>query len=103
MFAIIETGGKQYEVATGSKLNIEKLPQSAGERVSFDKVLLVADGEKISVGKPYLKNISVEAEILAQKRAQKISMMRYRSKTRHRRRKGHRQPFTEVKILKIDF
>ncbi len=101
MFAVIETGGKQYLVGDNQKLRIEKLPSKEGESVMFDKVLLIVDGESVKVGKPYLSGVSVEAEIALQGRAKKIKMMRYHSKTRRRRRKGHRQPFTEVAIKTV--
>ena len=101
MFAVIETGGKQYVVESGVKLKIEKLPVDVGGVVSFDKVLLISDGESVTVGKPYIAGMVVEADVLQQGRARKIQMMRYHSKTRRRRRKGHRQPFTEVAIKTI--
>ena len=100
MFAVIETGGKQYVVREGEKLKIEKLPKNVGESIVFEKVLLIVDGEKIELGKPYLEK-TVEAEIATQGRGKKIKMLRYHSKTRRRRRKGHRQHFTEVKIKSI--
>lgn len=101
MFAIIETGGKQYKVGEGQTLKIEKLPAIAGERVRFDKVLLVADGENVTLGYPYIKGASVEAELVRQGRAKKKIVFRYHSKTRYRKKKGHRQPFTEVRIDRI--
>ena len=100
MFAIIETGGKQYVVREGEKLKVEKLPQNVGESVVFDKVLLIVDGDNIELGKPYLKK-TIEADITTQGRNKKIKMLRYHSKTRRRRRKGHRQHFTEVKVKSI--
>ncbi len=100
MFAIIETGGKQYKVSAGQRLKIEKLPQNEGEAVSFDKVLLVADDAATEIGKPYLE-AKVEAVVVRQARAKKINIMRYHSKTRRRRRKGHRQHFTEIQITDI--
>ncbi|KKU53161.1 MAG: 50S ribosomal protein L21 [Candidatus Ryanbacteria bacterium RIFCSPLOWO2_12_FULL_47_9c] len=102
MFAVIETGGKQYIVGENQKLKIEKLPLKAGEQVVFGKVLLLADGENIKIGKPYLEGISVEASLVAQGRGKKIRILRYHSKTRRRRRKGHRQPFSEVEIKSIN-
>ncbi|MEK7576360.1 MAG: 50S ribosomal protein L21 [Patescibacteria group bacterium] len=101
MFAVIETGGKQYIVESGAKLKIEKLPVDEGGVVTFDKVLLIADDGKVTVGKPYIAGMTVEADVTRQGRARKIQMMRYHSKTRRRRRKGHRQPFTEVAIKTI--
>jgi large subunit ribosomal protein L21 len=100
-FAVIETGGKQYLVSDGTKVKIEKLPVDAGGVVVFDKVLLIADGGKITVGKPYIVGMSIEAEVIQQGRAKKIRMMRYHSKTRRRRRKGHKQHFTEIKVKSV--
>ena len=101
MFAVIETGGKQYLVKEKDKLKVEKLHQDAGAVLMFDKVLLVEDETGALVGKPYLAGSSVEAIIVKEGRGKKISMLRYRSKTRRRRRKGHRQHFTEIEIKTI--
>jgi large subunit ribosomal protein L21 len=101
MFAVIETGGKQYIVEAGEKLKVEKLPVDTGGVVTFDKVLLISDGTVVTVGKPYIAGMTVEAEVERQGRNKKIRMMRYHSKTRRRRRKGHRQSFTEVAIKTI--
>lgn len=101
MFAIIETGGKQYKVAAGTKLKIEKIEGATGDAVVFDKVLLSADGDSVNVGAPYLSGGKVEGKILEQGRADKVIVFKYHSKTRYRKKKGHRQPFTEVEIVKI--
>ena len=100
MFAVIETGGKQYRVSPGTKIKVEKLA-SEGEDFVFDKVLLVSDGKELKIGKPYLEGSKVEAKVLGQGRARKIIVFRYHSKTRYRKKKGHRQPFTEVEVTKI--
>lgn len=97
-FAIIETGGKQYLIGDGATLAIEKLPAEEGGKVVFDKVLLTVDGDKVNVGKPFLSGEKIEATVTKQGRGRKIRIMRYHSKTRHRRRQGHRQPFTQVKV-----
>lgn len=99
-FAIIETGGKQYKIVSGEKLKIEKLETTTGGEVSFDKVLLVVDGDKVEVGTPYLKT-AVAGKVVSEGRGVKKLIFKYHSKTRLRRRKGHRQPFTEVEITKI--
>ena len=101
MFAVIETGGKQYRVASGQKLKIEKLDGEAGTGLTFDKVLLTTDGEKVIVGTPYLEGVKVEATVLAQAQAKKIIVFKYKNKTRQAKKKGHRQPFTKVQITKI--
>lgn len=99
-FAIIQTGGKQYRVHPGQKLKIEKLHAAAGETVSFP-VLLKSEGERVDIGTPYLTDAKVEARVLAQGRGEKKIVFRYHSKTRYRKKKGHRQAFTEVEITAI--
>ena len=101
MLAVIETGGKQYIVETGEALKIEKLPIDEGGKVIFDKVLLLIKDKEVQVGKPYLEGVTVEATVTTNGRDRKIKIMRYKSKTRQRRRKGHRQHFTKVEIGKI--
>ena len=103
MFAVIETGGKKYLVSTGQKIKIEKIVALEGEQFIFDRVLLVfeEEGGDIKLGAPYVEGAAAEAKVLKQGRAKKIKMMRYKSKTGRRRRKGHRQSFTEVEILTI--
>ena len=101
IFAIIETGGKQYRVAAGQKLEIEKLEAQPGDAVSFDKVLLTANGDEVKVGAPYVAGAKVEGKLVKQARADKVIVFKYHSKTRYRKKKGHRQAFTEVEIAKI--
>ena len=101
MFAIISTGGKQYRVSVGQKLKIEKLPLEAESAVTFDKVLLLAHGEDVSVGTPTIPGATVTGKVLKQGRADKVIVFKYHSKTRYRKKKGHRQPFTEVEIIGI--
>lgn len=99
--AVIETGGKQYKVAVGDKINIEKLENKVGSSVVFDKVLLVVDGENVEVGAPYVKNVKVEGKLLETYKDDKKIVFKYRSKTRRRKKKGHRQEMTEVEITAI--
>ena len=99
--AVIETGGKQYLVSEGQKIQIEKLGGSAGGNLSFDKVLLIADNDKVEIGEPYLAGKKVIAELVEQKRLSKVITYKYHSKTRFRNKKGHRQPVTMVKISNI--
>lgn len=87
-------------ISAGTKLKIEKLPESKG-LLSFDKVLLAANDSAIHVGKPYLKNVEVLAERMGEGKSKKVKVFRYHSKTRYRKKKGHRQPFTEVIIKDI--
>ena len=98
-FAIIQTGGKQYKVSSGAKLKIEKLNVQTGDSVAFDKILLTADGEDIKIGTPYIEGAKIEGKILKQGRDKKKIVFRYHSKTRYRKKKGHRQDYTEVKIF----
>lgn len=101
MFAIIETGGKQYRIEQGKRLKIERLSGELKNPVIFDKVLLKSDREEVIIGQPYIKDSSVEAEILSHSRYDKKIVFRYHSKTRERKKKGHRQHYTEILISKI--
>lgn len=100
MFAVIETGGKQYLVKTGDTLKIEKLLVETGKDVVFDKVLLLAneDGTGVSMGHPYLADATVTANVLETAKGDKIRVVKYKRKVRYRRAIGHRQFFTKVKI-----
>lgn len=99
-FAVIKTGGKQYKVAEGDVLTVEKLNHESGE-VEFNEVLLVANGE-IKVGKPTVPGVKVTAKILEEGKGKKKMVFRYKSKTRYKKKKGHRQPFTKIQITKIE-
>ena len=99
IFAIIKTGGKQYKVHEGDILSIEKV-KSKNEKVEFEEVLLIANGE-VKIGKPFVPGARVEAKILEDGKGDKKMVFRYKSKTRRRKKKGHRQPYTKVQILKI--
>lgn len=99
--AVIETGGKQYVVAGGAVVSVEKLPEQKGDKVSFDKVLLVDDGSSVKMGAPYLSGAAVSAEVIGEGRAAKISVIRYRQKSRYFKKKGHHQTFTKVRITAL--
>ncbi|KKU04557.1 MAG: 50S ribosomal protein L21 [Parcubacteria group bacterium GW2011_GWA2_45_30] len=99
--AVIKTGGKQYIVSPGKKLKIEKLDVPEGGKVVFDQVLLVGDGDNVEIGKPLVLNVKVEGKVLTQGRARKVIVFKYHRKTRYRKKKGHRQHFTEIEITKI--
>ena len=101
MHAIIETGGKQYKVAEGDTLFIEKLPNEAGDTVTFDKVLAVIDGDKITVGTPVVEGAKVDASVVKNGKGKKIIVFKYKPKKGYRRKQGHRQPYTKVTIGKI--
>ncbi|MEW6309239.1 MAG: 50S ribosomal protein L21 [Bacillota bacterium] len=102
MFCVIETGGKQYRVKPGDVLKIEKLKAAAGDTVEFDRVLSVttADG-KVLIGTPYIKDCRATAVVLEQGKGRKIIVFKYKSKVNYRRKTGHRQPFTKVRIEAI--
>jgi large subunit ribosomal protein L21 len=100
MFAVIQTGGKQYRVAEGDRLRVEKLAGDVGAKVTFDKVLLIG-GETIKVGTPLVGGAKVSAEIVAQARDKKVIVFKFRRRKNYRRKQGHRQPFTELKITGV--
>lgn len=97
MKAVIETGGKQYYVEEGSEIFVEKLDANAGDKVTFDKVLMV-NGE---AGIPYVKGAKVEAKVVKNGKDKKIVVFKFRAKKKYRRTQGHRQPYTKVEITKI--
>ena len=101
MYAVVNTGGKQYKVQQGEVLRIEKIPGEIGSPVSFDRVLLFSDGENVSVGQPVLDNVAVEGHIVEQGKAKKIIVFKYKRRKRYRRKQGHRQEYTAVQIDSI--
>ena len=102
MHAIIETGGKQYKVAEGDILYIEKLNAEAGESVTFEKVLAVLNGETATFGAPVVEGASVTANVVKNGKGKKVLVFKYKPKKNYRRRQGHRQPYTKVEITKIN-
>ena len=101
MYAIIATGGKQYKVEEGDVIKVEKLGVEAGETVTFDQVLVVSDGET-KVGTPTVAGASVTATVVAEGKAKKVIVYRYKRKTGYHKKNGHRQQYTAVKIDKIN-
>ncbi len=101
MYAVIKTGGKQYRVSEGETLQIEKLPGNPGDEINFDEVLLVGGGDATKVGKPHVSGAKVSAEIVAQDRGPKIIVFKMRRRKNYRRKAGHRQAYTRVKITAI--
>ena len=101
MYAIIETGGKQYKVSEGDVLFIEKLEAAEGDAVKFDKVLAVS-GDETVFGTPVVEGASVDAKVLAQGKAKKVIVFKYKPKKGYKKKQGHRQPFTKVVIEKIN-
>ena len=102
-FAVIQTGGKQYKVSKDDVLSVEKIKgeYKVGDKISFDKVLLVDDGKNTTIGTPHIKGAAVDAEIKQIGRGRKVMVIKYKQKSRYLRRNGHRQPFFKVKILDI--
>ncbi len=101
MYAIIETGGKQYKVQEGDVVFVEKLNAEEGDAVNFDKVLLMSTDSGVTPGKPFVEGAKVEGTVLAQGKSKKIVVFKYKPKKNIRKKQGHRQPFTKVQIDKI--
>ena len=101
MYAIVNSGGKQYKVQEGEIVKVEKLSGNVGDKVSFDRVLMLSDGEKVNVGTPHLKKAAVSGHIVEQGKNKKIIVFKYKRRKRYRRKQGHRQQFTAVKINSI--
>ena len=100
-FAIIQTCGKQYRVSAGQKLKIEKLAVKSGDTVVFDKVLLQAKGDAVTIGMPHVAGAKVEGKIIRQAKEDTKIVFKYHAKARYKKKKGHRQLFTEVEIVKV--
>lgn len=101
MYAVIETGGKQYRVSEGDAISVEKLPYEIGDKVELERVLLVSDKKGVTVGQPVVAGAKVVARVESEGRGRKILVWKYRPKQRYRRRQGHRQAFTRLRIEKI--
>lgn len=101
MYAVIQTGGKQYRVSEGSKLRIEKICAETGAEVNLDKVLMVADGDSIKVGAPYVEGGKVTATVNAHGRAKKVTIIKFRRRKHHMKHQGHRQWYTEIVVTGI--
>ena len=102
MYAIIQTGGKQYRVSEGDVIVIEKLEAQAGETVSFDEVLTVVNDGSVKIGQPVVAGAKVTGTVVEHGKGKKIRIFKYKSKANYRKRQGHRQPFTKVTIEKIE-
>jgi large subunit ribosomal protein L21 len=102
MYAVIVTGGKQYRISEGGSVRVEKLKGAAGDKVVFDQVLMIGGDESVKIGTPVVKKATVEAEIMAQARARKIIVFKMKHRKQLRRVHGHRQPYTELRITKIN-
>jgi len=109
-FAVIQTGGKQYKVSKGTVVSVEKIKKAGkvkdaeykkGDKLVFDKVLLVDSGKDVTIGTPYISGAKVEAELMESGRGRKVMVIKYKQKSRYLRRNGHRQPFFKIKITSI--
>ena len=100
MYAIVQTGGKQYKVSQDEIINVEKLDAKVGDRVNLD-VLMLVDGEKVVNGNPYVKNAEVVAEVVEQGKSDKVLVFKYKAKKNERKKQGHRQPYTALKIVSV--
>jgi large subunit ribosomal protein L21 len=101
MYAVIATGGKQYRVSEGTVVRVEKLDADAGATIEFNQVLLIGEGADVSVGAPYVTGARVTATIQSHGKADKVSIVKFRRRKHYLRQKGHRQPYTEVKVTGI--
>ena len=100
-YAIVQTGGKQYQVRPGDTIRVESLPQEAGETVELEDVLMVSKDGEVTLGNPTVSGAKVTAEVAEHGRAKKIVVFKYKAKTRYRRKQGHRQPYTELTVKDI--
>ncbi len=101
MYAVIKTGGKQYKVSEGQTLKVEKLNAEEGSSIDLNEVLMVADGDDVKFGTPFLEGGKVTATVASHGRGKKVSIVKFRRRKHHRKQMGHRQSFTEIKIDKI--
>ena len=101
MYAVFKTGGKQYKVSEGETIKIEKLEVEPGKKVTFNEVLMIADGEKVQVGSPLVKKATVEAKVISQGKGKKINILKFKRRKNYMKQQGHRQLFTEIQIGKI--
>lgn len=101
MYAVIQSGGKQHRVSEGQVVKLEKIETETGATIDFDKVLMVADGDKVNVGAPYVEGAKVSAEVVSHGRGKKVKIIKFKRRKHHMKQMGHRQWFTEVKITGI--
>ena len=102
MLAVIRTGGKQYLVSPGQKIKIEKVEKKEGSEITFNEILLLEKQKKLEIGKPLVKGAKVIGKILRHGKAKKMIILKYKTRKRYKKKLGHRQPFTEVEIVKIE-
>lgn len=101
MYAVIQSGGKQFRVSTGVQLRVEKLTAAVGETIMLDRVLLIADDDQVTAGTPFVSGCQVQARVLGHGRAKKVKIIKFRRRKHHMKRQGHRQHFTELRITGI--
>ena len=101
MYAVFKTGGKQYKVSEGETLKIEKLEVEPGEKVTFNEVLMISDGENVQIGSPLVDKASVEAKVISQGKGKKVNILKFKRRKQSMKQQGHRQLFTEIQIGKI--
>ena len=101
MYAVISTGGKQYRVSKGDTIQIEKLDKNEGDKVQFDKILLISNNGKVTIWKPFLENIKIEGIVKSQGRDKKINIIKFNRRKHYKKQAGHRQSFTQVEITNI--
>lgn len=101
MYAVIKTGGKQYRVSSGEKIKVEQLTADVGSQVTLDKVLMVADGDKVSIGQPLVQGAKVQATVVAHGRGDKVHIFKLRRRKHSKKQQGHRQNYTEIQINEI--
>ncbi len=102
MYAVVQTGGKQYRVSAGATLKVEKLNAEEGASIELDKVLMIADGDDVKIGAPYVEGGSVTATVKSHGRAKKVNIIKFRRRKHHMKRQGHRQAFTELEVTGIN-
>lgn len=101
MYAVIKTGGKQYRVSSGEKIKVEQLAADVGSQITIDKVLMVSDGDKVSIGKPLVKGATVQATVVNHGRGDKVRIFKMRRRKHFKKQQGHRQNFTEIQVDQI--
>ncbi len=103
MYAIVETGGKQYKVSEGDVINVEKLDADAGSEITLERVLVFSDGDRIDIGNPYVEGVGIKATVLEKGKGKKVIVFKFKSKKNYRKKQGHRQPYTKLRIETIAF
>jgi large subunit ribosomal protein L21 len=101
MYAVIKTGGQQFRVSEGCTLKVEKLEVETGKKITFEEVLMVADGDNIQIGSPIVAKATVEAKVISQGKGKKVHILKFRRRKHSMKQQGHRQLFTEIEIIKI--